>query len=208
MTLRYSAALLLAAFALVLPVAAIAAVPSPPNSTVPAYLVGSPDGAFVSTVTVRDIANNPVGGAIVVLEFYDCPDFKPCPTACTACLVNPYSRTITLQANAAGVASFNLRVGDSGCPNPPYLHVYADGVLLGSTVFASLDQDGDLSVTAADVGIVISKLGSLDLRADFDGDQVVTAADVAIVQAHVGATCDNVTETRRGSWGALKTIYR
>jgi hypothetical protein len=81
-------------------------------------------------------------------------------------------------------------------------------VLIGAPWFASLDQDGDLSVTPADVAMAQALVGSNDLRADFDGDYTVTAADVAIVQAHLGATCATPSGAQRPSWGSLKSIYR
>ncbi len=195
-------------FVVLLAPAAGAAVPSPFNCTVPAFAVGSPDGAYVTRVVVRDIANNPLYGATVALSFSGCSTFRPCPSACTGCAVNVTAETVQLATDITGTAAFDLRIGGSGCPNPPAVLVYADGIYLGTTNFASLDQDGDLSVTAADVAQAQSLLGSADLRADFDGDHVVTAADVAAVQARVGVTCNPPTPTRSRTWGTLKTIYR
>ncbi len=182
---------------------------SPANCTVPVVFVGSPDGMLVATVIARDIANNRVRGAWIALDFSGCADFRPCPTVCTDCTVNVATKLVTKFTDADGVAAFDLRLGGSGCPNPPALRVFADGYLVGfNTAFASLDQDGDRSVTPADVASVHALVGTSDRRADFDGNGFVTAADEAIVAAHLGATCDPITPATRSTWGRLKTIYR
>lgn len=203
------AALLLLAFAQ--PARSVRAqVPSPLNSTVPLVLVGSPDGTVTSTVIVRDIANNPIQVVLVDLDFTACPAWHACPMVCTACAVFPSGagNVVERPTNLLGTASFDLRLGASGCPSPPTVRVYATGILLGSPTFASLDQDGDLSVTPADVAIVHALIGSGDRHADFDGDGQVTAADEALVFAHVGGSCAGPVPARHATWGALKTIYR
>jgi hypothetical protein len=184
------------------------AVPSPASSTIPGHIVGSPDGAFVAQVVVRDFANNPIQGSTVVLDFSDCPQFHPCPNVCAECIANPATRSVRRVTDAAGVAAFGLRLGGGNCPNPPTVRVSADGVPLGTTNFASLDQDGDLSLTNNDIGLVHAVLGSPDLRADFDGDGMVTVLDEGILLGHLDATCDPSTPVRTRTWGGLKTIYR
>jgi hypothetical protein len=212
MVMRYYFALALVAtlLAALSPLASVAGagVPSGPLSSSPQYIVGSPDGAFVADVLVRDIALNPVSGSYVSLDFSTCAQFNYCVPACTDCTVDPVARTVHRFTDVSGHAVFNLRVGGGSCPDASHLRVSADGVLLGSSRFSSLDQDGDLSVTTADVAQVQAVLGSHDTRADFDGDQLVTAADVAIVQAHLGASCAAPTTARKDTWGALKSVYR
>jgi len=189
--------------------AARAGIVSPGQCTVPVVFVGSPDGSLVASVIARDIANNPVRGASISLDFSGCAAFRPCPTVCTDCVVNAVTKFVSKPTDANGVAAFDLRLGGSSCPNPPVVHVFADGFMLGGTpAFASLDQDGDLSVTAADAASVHALIGTGDRRADFDGNGIVTAADEAIVTAHLGATCDPTTPSSHPTWGALKTIYR
>jgi hypothetical protein len=195
--------------AMLVPAAAFAGIPSASNSSVPTYMVGSPDGAFTTTVIVRDIANNPCAGSNVVLDWSNCTTLRACSPPCTGCIVDVTARTVRKLTDASGTVTFNLRVGDSGCPNPPFLRVYADGLLLTSTsAFASLDQDGDYSVTGADDAIATGKLGTTDRRADFDGDGIVTTADTTILASHEGASCEAVVGVRRATWGALKSIYR
>ncbi len=210
MASRYFVAIAaIVAFVLVAPGMSSAGIPSAGNSTLPTSFVGSPDGLIVSAVIVRDIANNPIRMSYVTLDFSNCAGFNPCPMACTSCTTVPANKTISLFTDAAGSARFDLRMAASGCPNQfNMLRAYADGVLLGNPVFASLDQDGDLSVTPADVAMVQALVGSNDLRADFDGDYAVTPSDVAIAQAHLGATCTIPSAAQKSSWGSLKSIYR
>ena len=188
--------------------AARAGIPAPGSCTCPSYLVGSPDGALVAHVVVRDIANLPLANVQVVIDFSNCPQWHPCPSVCTSCSVDAVSRTVWRYTGTNGVADFDLRLGAGGCPNPPVVRIYADGVLVGAPGFASLDFDGDLSVTATDVTAVHALIGTFDRRADFDGDWAVTAADEAIVRAHLGASCDPTTPARSHTWGGLKSIYR
>ena len=77
-------ATLLTAAALVVASAAMAGVPSETNSTKPACisLVGSvagvPDAAGTFTVIVRDLANNPLNGASVVIDLANAGDLAIC----------------------------------------------------------------------------------------------------------------------------------
>ncbi len=209
--LRPRIVVLLAGLACALAAPALAstpAIPYGPNCTLPAVIVGSPDGAFATNIVVRGATSLPIPNAEVMLSFGACSGYNPCPVPCTGCTNGLGAKSLLKVADRAGAVSFDLRMGASGCPNPPTVQVYAFGVLIGSPRFASLDQDGDLSVTAGDVASVHALIGVADLRADLDGDGGVTAADEAIVAAHIGANCAQPTPARQRSWGRLKTIYR
>ena len=187
---------------------AVAGVPSRFTSVISEIMPSEPGGHLVSHVQVQDISFHPVVGSSVVLDFSACSQFRPCPTACTGCVVDVAAKTIQHFTDARGRVDFDLRVGGSACPNPPVVQVYADGVWLGATGLASLDMDGDLTVTPGDQAAVHALIGTTDLRADFDDDGVVTAADEAIVAAYLGATCNPATPVRPSTWGRLKSIYR
>ncbi len=196
-----------AALALLAP-GARAGVPSPAFSEAPAFIVASPDGAFITNVIVRE-PSGPIRGSRVEIVFSNCVSFNPCPSPCADCTIDPVARSVVHYTDETGLAAFDLRVGASACPDALVaVRVLADGVQLSGATFASLDQDGDLGVTAADVARVQALLGSLDKRADFDLDGRVTAADVAIVEAHLGASCAVPTSARQSTWGTLKSIYR
>ena len=197
------AALLAAAPA---PAQDVAAVPSAANCTLPACMGSSPDGSFVSTIIVRDIANNPVAGSHLTLDFSSCGIFVPCTFPCAGCAAHTSSRTVTKTADANGVATFDLRVGGA-CGNER-VTISADGVYLGTAAFTPLDQNGDLSVTGADLVRVQVAESTGDLSCDFDCSGTVTAADYNIANAHLGASCSGVVPTTRSTWGTIKGAYR
>ena len=181
-------------------------VPSAARSTIPSCVVASPDGAFPSTIVVRDAAGTPVPGSKVVLDLSDCSLSVLCSIPCTGCSAGALARTVQKYADANGVARFDLRAGGT-CPNER-VTVYADAIALGTAAFSALDQNGDLSVTNSDVVRVQSAQSTGDLSADFDCSGTVTSADVAIVQARLGVTCNGVVSVPRHSWGMLKGAYR
>lgn len=179
-------------------------IPVPACSVLPAAIVASPDGSLLTRVVVLDLICNPMENSDVVFDFSRCAGFAPCATPCHGCVVNEHLKTVRMLANRAGVADFDLRFGAMGCPDLPAVRIYVNGVLVGTRGFASLDQDGDGSVTAADVASVHARLGTADARADFDGDGVVTATDEALVLAHLGTTCLGPVRVHQPTWGALK----
>lgn len=186
-----------------------AGVPSPGNSTLPGCIHASPDASLPTVFLVRDLANNPINHALVVLNFYDCPAFEPCPQP-----GNPPddyfydipTRTIRMFTDGFGQAVFYLRAG-GGCQVYP-IAVYADGVFLGYRRAASTDQNGDHFVNAADVAILQSKVGGSDLTGDLDCDGVVNSYDLSIQDGSLGSECLTLTPSRPSSWGRVKTIYR
>jgi hypothetical protein len=181
-------------------------VPAAANSTIPACVVASPDGTFLSAITVRDLASNPVSGSRVTLDFSTCAIFVPCSFPCSGCTASPSLHTVSKFTDASGVASFDLRMGGT-CPNER-VTIFADGVPLGTAAYSSLDQNGDLSVTGADMLLVQAAILSGDLSADFDCSGTVTTSDLTIANAHVGVTCNGVVRTTRHTWGTLKGAYR
>jgi len=181
-------------------------VPSPANCTLPTFVVGSPDGSFTAQVVVRDVAGFPVASSNVVLDFSGCPQYHACNTVCAGCTPNPTYRTVAMTADAAGTVRFGLHMGGGGCPNPPIVAIHADGILLGTSHYASVDMDGDLAVTTADLADAQALLGTNDPRADFDGDGAVTGADIAILQAHMGTSCTGPVPVRPSTWGSLKSV--
>ena len=204
---------LAAALAAILPSAAIAAVPSPVNSTLPACMALCPLGDMPFSVTVRDLANNPVAGSSVVISFEGCPSVFVCPQLPSdPYLVNPALPSLRMFADAAGQVTFPARVGGTapaGCAK-----VFADGVLLRTYALASPDQNGN-GVTAnlldpGDAALFVAKLGTADPTADFDCDGgLVDADDQLIYFFHASQSCEGyVDPVSRKSWGSLKLHYR
>ena len=196
--------------------AASAAVPSPANSSFPNCLTTCPMGDIPFPVTVRDLANNPVASAVVVLDFSSCGDSV---FVCTCCAPDPYTynaaaRTITMVTDAAGQATFPLRVG-GGC-GAGGVRLYADGILFRSYALASPDQDGNgfvFVLSANDLTLFNSKVGGSDPTADFDCDGDVDAGggttdDITLFQ-HAAHACDGIVDAaRHETWGRLKQVYR
>ena len=197
--------LFLLLLALSIPAASGAGVPSPPLSTVPNCWTLDPNGDLSVTVTIRDIVNAPVAGALVWIDLCSCPSVHLCPASpndgytVNGCQV----QTLT---NAAGQATFALRGGGGCTAGAP---VYADGVLMQNvTTIASPDQDGSLSVDAADVGLLAAKHGGADRTGDLNCDGVINAADSAVQQSHLGHACTNQTPAMPTSWGTVRALYR
>jgi hypothetical protein len=201
-------ALLPLCFALVLAVptgAQLAAVPSPSNSTVPPCIVYCPQGDIPYTVVVRDLANNPVAGSAVDLDFGPCPNVAFCPVQRPGVVVDFAGRKVRVISASDGKASFPLKAGGL-CPGAT-IRVFADGVLLSSTVEASSpDQDGSLGVFGSDAALHAA--GAYTPGKDFDCDGDRDAADTATLNAHMGHTCDAVVPALPKSWGTVKLLYR
>ena len=190
---------------------AIAAVPSPTNSTVPACMAPCPLGDMPFPVVVRDPGNNPVIGSSVVIDFTQCPGAYLCPGIPTdPYLTDPVGRTLRATTGAGGSVTFPARVGGIGGLGS--VRVFADGVLLASLALASPDQDGDgmvVSIIGLDDPAFAAKLGTTNPTADFDCDGDVDSVDEQIFFHHHSHSCYGyVDPARRGTWGTLKAHYR
>jgi hypothetical protein len=197
--------MLLAAAALVLSTPpARSAVPSPANSTHDPCFVVCPLGDITYHVTVRDLANNPVGSSNVVLDFSQC-GFVHCTNPGPGIVADDAGHTMSTTANAAGVASFPLKMG--GCC--PTVKIFADGVLLATVPMSSPDQDANLVVNGTDATILTGLTASpYTVCGDLNCDGAVDATDIAALTAHNGHDCSGVVPTRLRSWGTVKMIYR
>ncbi len=192
-------------------VPARAGVPSSANSSLPACMALCPFGDAPFSVVVRDIANNPVAGSSVVLDFSSCPGAYLCtiggePDA----IVDLPSRTVRGITNVSGNATLHAHVGGTGPAGS--VRVFADGVLLQSYALASPDQDGDgfvVSIIGPDDAIFAAKLGTTNPTADFDCSGLVDFMDEQFFYAHHSQSCNSyVDPVRRSTWGAVKLHYR
>ena len=192
---------------------AAAAVPSPVNSSVPACMALCPLGDMPFTVTVRDLANNPIAGSSVVIDFSGCPNGAfICPTRPgDPYSVNLVARTLSMVTPANGAVTFPARiggVGPAGCAK-----VFADGVLLRSYALASPDQNGNglaAGIIDVDPALFAAKLGTVDPTADFDcSGGAVDLADQLIFNQNLSHSCDGIVlPVQRHTWGSLKSHYR
>jgi len=188
-------ALALASAFAVLPSLASAGVPCGIcNSTVPlcVTLVGAAGdapaaefGEFV--VIMRDLANNPIAGAMVVIDLSNAPDMHFCadqmdPTMTVDCANNRVSKVTA----ADGSVHFTLLGGSNGAGNASTLlnggMIFANGVLLQYPTVAAYDLDGSGGVGANDVSALLGDfgLGQPFGRCDYDCSGNVGANDLSL----------------------------
>ena len=168
-------------------------VPSPANSTAPSLItlmgrsagVVSPLGAF--DVVVRDLANNPVGGARVIVDLGLCADLHLCadpqePGTTVDCVNRRASRL----TDATGRAHFTLLGGSIGMSTAWLPHhmgrIFWEGQLIAAPTVAAYDLDGANGVGANDLSVWLDDFGSaLDIgRSDYDGSGVVGVNDLSL----------------------------
>ncbi len=187
--------------ALVLALTAISFVPRPacaippgPFATIPGviWLVGQsggvpdPRGSF--TVTVRDLANNPIPGADVILDLSQCFDLRlaavqPYPGLVVECP----PRRVRAITDASGVARFCIAgsaVNSGASPGAGFVKgtMYVNNTVVGHVEVAALDQTGDDGLSAGDLSAWIADFlsGSAFGRSDYDGNGSLGANDMAI----------------------------
>jgi hypothetical protein len=160
-------ATLLTACGLLLAGAAMASVPSAANSTVPcAIVVVGDDGVVASSaqtvsITVRDLANNPIQNSSVVIDFTGCnaaadPGPSTIQKGVNGEIVDCVSKTVRAVTNVSGVVNMDVQGLASGTaagatPNGACAQIFADGVLLATVQVAGYDLDGASGVTAGDL---------------------------------------------------------
>ena len=182
--------------------AALANVPSAANSTVPDIIrlvgnnAGVPDPGLLSavppapasfTIVVKDLANNPINGASVVVDLSLCGDLNICsdqldPNA----LVNCGAKTTRKFTDVTGSVTFIVLGGSNGPGGAVELHnagrIFANGTLLRSPTVAAYDLDGQLGIGAADLSAWLGDFanGSAYGRSDYDGDGSTGAGDLSL----------------------------
>ena len=184
-------ATLLAAGGLLIASAAMAGIPSAALSSVPTCisLVGSaagvPDALGNFSVTVKDLAGNPINGASVVVDLSGCHDLALCNEQLDAgALVNCPAKTTRKFTNALGVVSFDVLGGGNGTPASTLLgggKVFANGVLIGTPTVAAYNLDGQLGVAGGDLALFLSDFASGQNfgRSDFDCSNSIGGGDLA-----------------------------
>lgn len=146
-------ATLLVACGLLAASAAMAAVPSPANSTCPpcVNLVGTSAGvadpAGSVTVTVRDLANVPINNSLVVLDLSGCSGLQLCDTQ-PGFTVDCGTQTVRGFTGPGGTITFKV-IGHANtlCDAAPRNalncgKIFADGVLLCSPSIHAFDLNG------------------------------------------------------------------
>jgi hypothetical protein len=194
-------ATLFTAAGLLIASAAMAGVPSAANSTTPACitlvgsLAGVPDAAAGQfTVIVRDLANNPLNGASVVIDLSNCLDLAICNDQLdAAATVNCGAKTTRKFTDALGSVTFTVLGGSNGAGNASTLlsggRIFANGTLIQSPSVAAYDLDGANGVGAADLSAWLTDFGSGNSygRSDYDCNGTVGAGDLSFWLTEFGA---------------------
>ena len=175
--------------------AAMAGVPSPGNSTVPACIVlagslaGTPDDVGLFIVTVRDLANNPLSGASVVVDFSGCTDIAICSDQLDLnVVVNCAAKTVRGFTCATGRVRFGILGGSNGSGNATTLlggaKIYANGTLIASPTAAVFDLDGANGVGINDLSVWLTDFGTFGNpafgRSDYDCSGSVGINDLSV----------------------------
>ena len=166
-------------------VIAMAAVPDPSKCTVPATAAACLAGDTPYTVTVRDAGNNPIQGAVVVVDLTSAllsagPNLSPG----TICLYLCSGQTLTPSAvtNAGGQATFYLKTGKCCAGTFP---VWMGSVSLGNiTILNSIDVNGDGALNGLDVLAFANYYFANSRCADVNGDQTTNGLDVLAFANH------------------------
>jgi hypothetical protein len=195
-------AMLLTAAGCLIASAAMAGVPSPGNSVTPpcislvGNLAGVPDAAGSFTVTVRDLANNPLNGSSVVVDLSGCTDLSMCADQLDAgATVNCAAKTTRKFTNLAGQVSFIVLGGSNGSGNATTLlagaKIYANGTLIGSPTAAAFDLDGINGVGINDLSAWLTDFGTFGNpafgRSDYDCSGGVGINDLSVWLSEFGA---------------------
>ena len=179
--------------ALLTPALTSASPPSPANDTTPLCisLVGAngatpaPAGQF--TVVCRDLANNPMPGAVVVIDLSACPDLEICADQMDpAATVDCAHKTVSKLTAADGSVHFTLLGGSNGAGNASTLlsggRIYKNGTLIQAPTVSAFDLDGSAGVGAGDLSAWLTDFGSgLPFgRSDYDCSGNVGASDLGL----------------------------
>jgi hypothetical protein len=186
-------ATLLTAVGLLAASAAMAGVPSAANSDTPPCITlvgntaGIPDGLGTFVVTVRDLANNPLNGASVVIDLINATDLALCDDQLDgAALVNCAAKTTRKFTDALGQVTFTVLGGSNGGGNATTLlgggRIYANGTLIGSPTVSAIDLDGASGVGANDLSAWLGDFGSGFAfgRSDYDCSGDIGANDLSL----------------------------
>ena len=168
------------------------------NHSVPACisLVGS-NGASASTsgeftVTVRDLANNPLPFALVTVDLSNAPDLRLCADQLDPDLVMDCAGARASKlSDANGVVHFTLLGGSLG-PAVSFLNagaIYLEGTLIGAPSVSTFDLDGASGLGANDISVFLSDFGSGNAygRSDYDCSGSIGANDFALWFAAFGS---------------------
>ena len=164
------------------------------NSTTPSCisLVGTyggvpAHGAGEFAVTIRDLANNPIAGATVVIDLSTAPDLRLCADQLDpAATVDCAHKTVSKLTGVDGSVRFTVLGSSNGGGNAVTLlgngRIYANGTLIQSPTVSAYDLDGSSGLGANDLSAWLGDFGSGQPfgRSDYDCSGNLGANDLSI----------------------------
>ena len=180
---------------------AFANTPGGTNCIVPSHihLVAS-DGAQPAVafgefeVIVRDLANNPVPGASVVVDLSALSDLKLCSAqSAPGVLLDCANQRVSAIADAEGKVRVTLLGGSNGAGQAgstvQVALIYANGTLIGTPPVSAYDLDGSAGLGGGDMSVFLGDFGSgIDWsRSDFDGSGTLGGGDLSFWLAAFGS---------------------
>lgn len=175
----------------------------PANSSTPACITlvghdatGAPDPGGLFTVTVRDLANNPIPNALIRIDLTGAPDLTLCGTQQAGLVVSTSAAAMYVEGrtNALGQFTTSLMGGSNGMGNgTPQRNlgkIFADGMLIGSPNVSVLDLDGVSGVGINDLAAWLADFASAESfgRSDYDCNGGVGINDLSIWLAAYGSS--------------------
>jgi hypothetical protein len=165
--------------------------PTAPPHQIDPRIVTCPAGDSVFTVGVLQHNGEPLANASVVVDFTGCPSVALPPFPEGGYTIDPVYPMVLKRTDAFGRVDFPLAsggtceaIGSGG--SGPGARVYVSGMLFVRLTVAAFDQDADLVVDEADIGLIDAKIGTADTTADFNSDGQVTQADHDLAMLHIG----------------------
>lgn len=194
--------LLLGTAGLLAAVQAAASTPDPSHSSIPAFIEvvgtqgGVPDEAGRFTIVVRDVANNPIVNANVIVDFTECTDAALCNTPVPGQTISCGAKAVNGFTDGAGRVSFLVvgagkNHGGGAGPGIGCANVLVNFYSVARPTVNILDQDGavgprglevtDLSAWLADYGT-----GFYFGRSDYDHNHLLGVADLSLFLRMLG----------------------
>jgi hypothetical protein len=165
-------------------------VPSPANSTIPGLVrlvgadpFGHPDPSGRFQVVHRDLANNPIPGAHIVVDFSAATDLVLCAVQAPGVAFVPGGVEGITDANGSvWMALLGHAVANAPPSSVSAVRIYADGVLLGYVPVCAVDLDGASGVGGSDLSLWLADFvsGLNPPRSDYNGTGGLGGSDLSL----------------------------
>jgi hypothetical protein len=161
-------------------------IPSVSASTVPSRVELCPAGDLVFAPVFRLASGTPIYDGTAELDLCSASGWVLAPTGQPPNITFVQPCMPTVSTDIQGKAPFALKAG--GTVRDASIRLTCNSVFLGTLGLSSPDQNGDLTVDARDLGLLVGKVFAApgDLTGDLDGNGHVDAADLAVLIHHLG----------------------